>query len=327
MTLPSAAHIMSAQARIDPAFLDTPAFSLPELTEAIGVDVLFKDERVTPIGSFKGRGADLLVQSYPEHQAFVCASAGNFGQGVAWAARRRGSAVTVFAAESAIRCKIEAMEELGATVMLCGGDFDEAKAASRDYARRTGGTFVEDGAHPEIAEGAGTIAKELTDAGHEFDAVYVPLGNGSLVAGMGCWLKHNNRDVRVVAVAAAGAPAMAHAVLGRPFEGAPCDTIADGIAVRVPVPEAVTACRAVVDEILLVDDEEIRSAMALIEKLTNSVVEPAGAVGLAGVLNHATRLSGARVAVPICGRNRDPADSRFAWSSFTSGRARPRAEA
>lgn len=305
MQMPDPSRIRSLHRSIDPVFLDTPIIRSNDLAAVPGMEIIFKDERASPIRSFKGRGAELVVQSFAPGTDFVCASAGNFGQGMAWAVRRHGGQLTVFAAETAVRCKIDAMRALGAKVILAGADFDESKDAARAFAAEAGQIFIEDGENPEIAEGAGTIALEMTDECGEFDALYVPLGNGSLIAGIGCWFKHHSPRTRIIAVSAEGAPAMGRAVLGQDYDPLQCDTIADGIAIRVPVPAAVEACRRVVDTVLFVSDDDIRRAMTLIEDLTSDRVEAAGAAGLAGLLAAPTEARGKRIGIPICGGNRD----------------------
>lgn len=306
MRHPDPHSIFAAIGKIDPVFLNTPSYSLASLNESLEMDLAFKDERATPIRSFKGRGADLVVQSFPKGSRFICASAGNFGQGMAWAARRHGSSLTVYASENAVKCKVERMKEFGATVIQCGQDFDEAKIIARREAEDCGGVFIEDGAHAEIAEGAGTLALELLESKGPFDALFVPLGNGALAAGLGCWVKHLNPGTKVIAVSAALSPAMGLAVLGQPYDSSVSrQTIADGIAVRVPVPEAVSSVRAVVDDVIFVDDDTIRRAMTLVEDGTAERVEPAGVAGLAGLLLHSRNWRGKRVAVPLCGGNRD----------------------
>jgi threonine dehydratase len=292
--------------RINPAFLDMPAFEAASPIDLPVTRVVFKDERQNPIRSFKGRGSDFLVQGLARGSHIVCASVGNFGQGMAVAAQRHGCTVTVFAAETAVRCKLDRMAHFGAAVRLAGKDFDESKQYARDYARSAGALFIEDGAHAEIAEGAGTIGLELSRDFGDFDAVLVPLGNGALAAGMGCWFKTAQPRTKIVAVAAAGAPAMGYAVVGisNP-ERADLRTIADGIAVRVPIPSAVEAVSQVVDQVIFVADELIARAVRFLEKATGEAVEPAGAAGLAGLLHDSAQWSGARVAIPICGGNRD----------------------
>src|SRR5262249_3767159 len=152
--------------------------------------------------SFKGRGADWFVKTAPAPRAaLVCASAGNFGQALAHAATRRGHACAVFAARTANPLKLEAMRRVGADVRLGGEDFDAAKDAARAFAAARELRFVEDGAEPALAAGAGTIGLEL--AAGEFDAVVVALGNGALLAGVGSALRRLAPRTAVIAVVAA----------------------------------------------------------------------------------------------------------------------------
>lgn len=300
----SPAGIIAASSRIDPVFLNMPLRRSAPLDARFGAELLLKDETANPIRSFKGRGATNFAARLEGKPALVCASAGNFGQGLAWAARGRGLALTIFASRHAVPAKIEAMRRLGATVELAGEDYDGAKAEAAAYAAAGGLFYVEDGAHASIAEGAGTLAREVTKDAGAFDALIVPLGNGALAAGTGCWAKHALPGVETVAVAARGAPAMAESVrAGRAIETATADTIADGIAVRVPIPSAIPAVRAVIDEFVLVEDDHIRAAMALLDETLALIVEPAGAAGLAALIADPDRWWGKRIAVPLCGGN------------------------
>jgi len=306
MPYPTATAIAATRDMIDPVFLDTPMRRSAALDRSIGARVQFKDETATPIRSFKGRGACAFVAGLVRADHLVCGSAGNFGQGLAWAARRRALPLTVFAATGAAACKVAAMRGLGADVRLAGHDYDAAKQAAEAHARSTGRIYVEDGAARAIAEGAGSIGVELSRNADAFDHILLPLGNGALVSGVGAWFRHAAPGVRIVAVAAAGAPAMAEAVLtGVPAPGARADTIADGIAVRVPIPYAVECVRRVVDDVVLVDDHAIRAAMTLIAEHLGLVVEPAGAAGLAALIAQPDRWRGQKVMVPLCGGNVD----------------------
>ncbi len=298
-------RIREASEAIDPVFRDSPQYVCEPLTDQLGVTTILKVECVNPIRSFKGRGTDYLLHRL-EHQAggLVCASAGNFGQGMAYAARKRGDRLTVFAAVSANPLKIKRMRALGADVVLEGADFDAAKAAAKARAQRTGALYVEDGLLPEIAEGAGTIAVELGRLHEPLDAIFVPLGNGSLVNGIGTWVKHFSPSTKVIAVCAAGAPAMELSWgAGEPVTTETATTIADGISVRVPVPEALTAMRSTVDEVMLVSDAEILAAMRMLFSDAGLVVEPAGAAGIAAIAKRRDEFAGHRVATPICGGN------------------------
>lgn len=290
---------------IDPVFLDTPQFVCEPLSDRMGVTVVLKVECVNPIRSFKGRGTDYLLHRLgPTPAGFVCASAGNFGQGMAYAARKRGDRLTVFAAVSANPFKVERMRALGASVVLEGDDFDAAKEAGQRFAAGNGAVYVEDGLAPEIAEGAGTIALELDRMRQPFDEVLVPLGDASLVNGIGTWVKRFAPTSKVIAVCAAGAPAMELSWrAGRAVSTTTIDTIADGIAVRVPIPEALAAMRGAVDDVMLVTDDELIAAMRMLQLDAGLVVEPAGAAGLAAIMKRRTELAGKRVAVPLTGGN------------------------
>ncbi len=193
--------------RINPAFLDTPMRRSNALDRLLDAELLFKDETQNPIRSFKGRGACNLLAELSDSRPIVCASAGNFGQGIAWAARDMGIAVTVFAPTGAVGSKVEAMRSLGATVLLDGSDFDDAKELAQKYALLKNLLFVEDGAHAAIAEGAGTLAVEACSPCGELDVVLCPLGNGALMAGVGAWFRHARPEARTIAVSAGGGAA------------------------------------------------------------------------------------------------------------------------
>ncbi len=300
-------RIEEAADLIDPVFRDTPQFVCEPLSERLGMTIVLKVECVNPIRSFKGRGADYLLRRLGAPDSvgeIVCASAGNFGQGMAYAARKRGVAMTVFAAQTANPLKVERMRALGARVILRGNDFDEAKDGAVQHASDTGAFYVEDGLLGPIAEGAGTIAVELERMGEQIDACVVPLGNGSLINGMGTWFKRSTPANYVIAVCPTGAPSMFMSWrAGKPMSTPTIDTIADGIAVRVPVPEALDIMRDTVNEMMLVTDEEIVAAMRLLHRDAGVVVEPAGAAGIAAVMKLGDELSGKRVAVPLTGGN------------------------
>ena len=299
-------RIEEAARYIDEVFLGTPQYETEALGGELGLRLVCKVETANPIRSFKGRGTDYLLHRLGgEHPGrLVCASAGNFGQGLAYAARKRGVPLTVFAAENANAAKVEGMRRLGAEVRLEGEDLDEAKVAARVLAGSEGWRFVEDGREAEIAEGAGTIALELCRWPEPFDAVLVPLGNGALLSGVGTWIKAHAPSTEVIGVCAEGAPAMALSLReGVRKTAEKADTIADGIAVRVPVEEALSDLVGMVDDVLLVDDGTIVRAMRLLFWKMGLVIEPAGAAGVAALLAHRERFAGALVATPLCGAN------------------------
>jgi threonine dehydratase len=290
---------------IDPVFLNSPQFESEALGDALEMRVLLKVETINPIRCFKGRGTDFLLATLPDHPPrLVTASAGNFGQGLAYAARRRGIELVVFAAETANALKVERMRRLGAEVRLSGCDFDAAKDHARAFAREIGACFIEDGREPAIAEGAGTIAVELCRTREPIDVALVPLGNGALLAGIGRWMKARSPATRVIGVCAAGAPAMALSLRDSNVQSTESmATIADGIGVRVPVPEALGDLDSVVDEVLLVEDQAMIEAMRLLFRDHGLVIEPAGVAGLAAAMAFRDRFRGARIATPLCGGN------------------------
>jgi threonine dehydratase len=310
MSTLSLERIEEAARVIDPVFLHTPQFIEETLSRQLGLRVLLKVECVNPLRSFKGRGTDYFLQKEGETaEQLVSASAGNFGQGLAYAARKRGVPVLIFAARNANPLKVERMRLLGAEVRLEGDDFDAAKLAARAHAVDLGATgrnavFVEDGVEPAIAEGAGSIAVELAQWPEPIDEVLIPVGNGALIGGMGRWFKAVSPATKITGVCAAGAPSMERSWRsGSLVVTETADTFADGIAVRIPAPEALEDMRGIVDEMALVNDALMLEAMRLLFDALGLVVEPAGAAGLAACLAQRDRLRGATVAMPLCGGN------------------------
>jgi threonine dehydratase len=300
----SAQTIAAARARIHPEFLDSPQVESQELSRATGARLLCKIEIQNPVGCFKGRGADSFIGTLPDHiKTLVTASAGNFGLALAHAAKRRGIAVTVCAAETASAAKVERMRAAGGTVELHGQDFDEAKEYARAVAARMNLIFVEDGQDPAIASGAGTIAMELTESSQPISTMLVPLGNGALLAGIGCWLRAHSPRTRIIGICAEGAPAMAESWRAHTARTtARVNTIADGIAVRVPVPEALADLDGVVDDVVLVSEDAIKQALHLVHQHLDLVAEPAAVTGVAALLSHEGFAQGL-VCTPITGGN------------------------
>jgi len=299
-------HIERAAAVVDPVFLNSPQFDCEPLTHALGVPSLtLKVESLNPLRSFKGRGADFFMHQNAERLAgrtLVCATAGNWGQAMAYVCRARQWPLVVYSATTANAYKVERMRALGAEVRLYSDDFDRAKEEAKRFCASSDGYFVEDGAEASIAEGAGTIAREML-ARRNFDTLLVPLGNGALLTGMGRWTKAHAPDVRVIGVCAAGADAMAASWRkGRTVNRGVANTIADGIAVRMPVPEALADMKGTVDDVLLVSEAAIERAMRLVFQHAGLVVEPAGVVGVAAILEH-PGLRTQRLATVLCGSN------------------------
>jgi threonine dehydratase len=293
-------------------FRDSPQFENSAVSDACGARVVLKVETANPIRSFKGRGTAWLCEelALPGGAGLVGASAGNFGQGLAWNGTRAGLRVTVFAARGANPYKVERMRALGAEVRLEADDFDAARAAAEVYAGETGARFVVDGRDAPISEGAGTIGLELSRWPEPFDALLVPVGDGALIAGIGAWARARMPGTQVIGVCAAGSPALALSWrAGKPVSTPSAETIADGIAVTTPVPEAVEDLLAVVDDMMLVSEDAILAAMRLLFREAGLVTEPAGVAGLAALLERGEPWRGATVATPVCGGNLTPEQS------------------
>lgn len=314
----SAGAIERAAAGIDPAFLRTPCVRHDDVDAWLGAAVALKVETLGPIRSFKGRGADWYGRTRTEsgvdpRAPLLCASAGNFGQGLAWAARTAKVPCTVFAATGANPLKVARMRALGATVVQQGADFDAAKDAARAHGAAHGIPFVEDGREPAIAVGAGTIAVELRAQAGAVDTLLVPLGNGALLAGVATWMRAVSPATRIVAVVASGAPAMRESLRTGVLVRTPtADTIADGIAVREPVPEALAMLAGLWDDVVAVDDATLVRAMRGLVRHAGLVVEPAGAAGVAALLAAPPGSHGERVATILCGGN-VPVERLDAW--------------
>jgi threonine dehydratase len=300
----SLARIEEAARLIDPVFRNSPQFEEEELSAALRRRVLLKVETANPVRSFKGRGADFNARFLDPKQEVVCASAGNFGQAVAYAGRSRGIAVTVFVPVDVNPMKLARMRAFGATVQVNGADADEAKLAARRHAEMAPGRlFIEDGEVPAISEGAGTIGKELLEAG-EIDAAVIPVGDGALIAGIALWLRAHSKATRIIGVCAGGAPAMAESWKAGKVISARPETIADGLAIRTPIARSVERLRVLVDEMVVVDDAALLRAMKIAARTLGLLLEPAGAAGLAAIAAH--KIPGDRLATVLTGGNIHP---------------------
>ncbi len=299
------AAIRSALDGIPPAFRGSPQFVHDGLSGLAGTPVVVKIESANPVGSFKGRGTWLAVRRLVERGAVtrerpvVVASSGNFGQGVAFAARQAGVPAVVFCDARVNATKAARIRRFGADLRLVGRDFDEARAASEAFARDQGCVLLVDGEDVAIATGAATLALELTDAVDRGELpplanAYIPVGNGALVVGVGAWFRERGGECRVVGVQAEGAPSMERSWrLGRLVETEEAATYAEGIATRVPVPEAVAQLDGRIDEMLLVPEDALREAQRVLTRELGVTAEGAAAASWAGLVGDAGRRPGA----------------------------------
>jgi threonine dehydratase len=310
--LPTPEAILAQRDVIDPVFLDSPVFRHPALDEALGLSCTLKLETLNPIRSFKGRGTEAAVAALRPKSArgIVTTSTGNYGQGIAWAARRRGLEATIVCPADANPLKVAAMRRLGAEVVFAAPEQGAGKDLARDLATERGLALVVDGDYPEIAAGNGTIAQELTDAGLHPDVVVIQVGDGSLATGVGAWLKARSPRTRIIGVIASGAPSMARSLeAGRPVD-IPAATIADGMAIDRPVPVALELLPQCVDEFVEVDDNQIATAVRLLMDTAGVLAEPSGATGVAALMAD-PRFAGLDVAAVVTGSNLDPAVYRL----------------
>jgi threonine dehydratase len=297
-------NIVAASAAIDPVFRDTPQYEAETLQAQLGCQLVVKVETLNPIRSFKARGAQFLVSQMSGSAHLVCATAGNFGQGMAYAARSRGWPITIFVGAKANPMKVDRMRQLGATLRQGSDDPDELHAEAEAFARKNGFHLVQDGREAAIAEGAGTIAVELLRWPKCFDDIVVPLGDGALLGGMARWVKAQCPTTRVIGVCATASPAMERSWRSKKVVSAPCNaTIAAGIVVGTPFEEAVTDLAGLIDDVLLVPDSSLITAMRLAHKELGVVLEPAGAAGLAALMDHREQFRDRLVATVLTGGN------------------------
>ncbi len=300
-------RIRRALEAVDPVFLDSPQYASAPLGAALGCSITLKVETLNPVGSFKGRGTETVMSWLAQRAdppAAVCASAGNLGLALAYSGAQRRIPVTVVAAESANRLKIERIEALGATVRIEGDDIEDARRLASEMAEREGSYLVEDSLDLLTCDGAGTIGLELFARTRELDVVVLALGGGAMASGIGCVAKSLAPDVEVVAVQPVGAPAMALSWrTGAVVETETIDTIADGVAGRCPIPEVLDDLLVVVDDVVLVREESIKAGMRLLYRHAGLIVEPSAALGVAAVLEDRERFAGRRIATVICGSN------------------------
>ncbi|WMJ71714.1 pyridoxal-phosphate dependent enzyme [Cytophagaceae bacterium ABcell3] len=297
-------RIKYAVSEIDKAFLNSPQFLSGSLSDLLQCKMYLKDETQNPIGSFKGRGAELLVSGLGYNSELVCASAGNFGQALAYSCKKKGVKVTVFASINANSLKVKKMQSLGAKVILYGNDFDEAKSEAKAFAGKYNIGFVEDSLNIETVEGAGTIGLELLNLPSKIEYLLIALGNGALATGIAKVFKHYSPETKIIVVQARGAPAMIESwKKGEVVNLLGADTIADGIAVRLPIPEVVEDMRGLIDEGILVSDESIVEGIRVLNRYEGLRAEPSAAVGIAAILENPTLFSKKNVCSVICGGN------------------------
>ncbi len=299
-----------AQSIVYATMQPTPQYAWPLLCRAAGCEVWTKHENHTPTGAFKVRGGLVMMRHLKESgetKGVVTATRGNHGQSIPFAGAREGIPATVIVPRGNSVEKNASMRAWGADLIEHGADFDAARLEARRLADERGLTFV--GPFNEhLLAGVATYAAELHAAVPDLDAIYVPIGGGS-----GACANIAVRDLvgaktEIVGVVAKGAPAYALSFeRGEVVETEAADTLADGVAVRVPVPQAFEIIKRGAARIIAVDDAAIEAAIRLIYKTTHNLAEGAGAIALAGLMAERHRLKGKKAAFILCGGNIDMA--------------------
>ncbi|MEO7815051.1 MAG: threonine ammonia-lyase [Sphingomicrobium sp.] len=307
LTPPTIDDIRTAAARIDGAVVKTPTLCSRTLSDIIGAELWLKFENLQFTAAYKERGAlNKLLQLTDAERArgVIAASAGNHAQAVAYHGKRLGIPVTIVMPNPTPTVKVTQTEGHGARVVLFGQTFDDAYEHALELEAEEALTFVHPFDDPAIIAGTGTIALEMLDAVPDLDVLVVPIGGGGLISGIAIAAKTINSKIEIIGVEAELYPSMKNVVEGR--KGAiGGDTLAEGIAVKVPGQLTRTIIAEKVDSIELVAERDLEHAVALLVGIEKTVVEGAGAAGIALLLAHPGRFAGKKVGTILCGGNID----------------------
>lgn len=301
-------RITAAHTTIRPEVPVTPLDRSARLSAKFGCDVLLKAEHLQPTGSFKLRGATNKLHALGKNASragVVTASTGNHGQAVARAGARMGIPVLVYVAASTAIPKMEAIKALGAELVVIDGPPIEAELAARRRSLDQGRPYVSPYNDLDVMAGQGTLGVELHEQMPDLDAVFVAVGGGGLIGGVGTALKGLRSRARIVGVWAKNSPCMLKAIeAGEIVDVNETPTLSDGTAGAIE-PGSVTfpICQTVIDETVTVDEAEIANAMHMVAEAEHWIVEGAAGVALAGLAKQANSYRGHKVAVVLCGRN------------------------
>jgi len=283
------------KAKVYDVALETPLEAAARLSRRLENRVLFKREDLQPVFSFKIRGAyNKIAQlgTTAAQRGVICASAGNHAQGVALAARTRGIPATIVMPLTTPEIKVQAVRDLGGTIVLQGDEYDQAYERALELARERQLVFVHPFDDPDVIAGQGTIGMELLRQMHgdEIDAIFVPVGGGGLIAGIATYVKSLYPRIRIVGVEPEDAASMAESLrAGRRITLERVGLFADGVAVKRVGEETFRLARQYVDEVLLVTTDQICAAIQDIFEDTRAIAEPAGALGVAGIKKYVAR--------------------------------------
>lgn len=301
------ADVQAAAARIMGSVVRTPTLHSKTLSDLTGAQVWLKFENLQFTAAYKERGAlNTLLQldAAARAKGVIAASAGNHAQGLAYHGNRLGIPVTIVMPKPTPTVKVTQTESHGASIILEGESFDEAYAHARQLEASNGYTFVHPFDDPRIIAGQGTVALEMLADAPAIDTLIVPIGGGGLISGTATVAKAAAHPIEVVGVQAELFPSMYNRITGahEPIGG---DTLAEGIAVKEPGSLTAQIVAALVDEILLVSERSLEEAVSLILQIEKTVVEGAGAAGLAALMSHPERFRGRTVGIILTGGNID----------------------
>jgi len=303
---PTLADVYRARHTIEPYLKRTPLVHNPYLSRLLGCQVYVKLENLQPIGVFKVRGGVNLGASLPEEErrrGIIGASTGNHGQSLAYGARPVGMRCVIAVPRRSNRLKVEAIQALGAEVAVHGRNFEEARAWAEGFARREGMRYVHHINTPELVAGVATVSLEIIEELPDVDVIIAPIGGGSGVSGHCVVAKALRPGVQLIGVQAEGAPAIYRSWKERRLQQAPIETFAEGLATGTPFFVPVRTFIDHLDDMLLVSDEEMREAIALLLRAARQLAEPAGAAATAAALKLGKRLNGKKVALILSGGN------------------------
>jgi threonine dehydratase len=302
-------QLEEAAGLVNTAVPPTPQYAWPLLAQRTGCEVWVKHENHTPTGAFKVRGGLIYLDDYrrrrPDGPGLISATRGNHGQSLAFAARRLGVPATIVIPQGNSREKNAAMRAFGAELIEIGRDFDMAREAAQRLAGERGLEMVLS-FHPLLVKGVASYALEFFRGVPDLDTVYVPIGMGSGIVGMIRTRDLLGLKTRIVGVVSTEAPAFALSYdAGKVVTTPTADTFADGVACRVPPPDALEIVRAGAERIVLVSEEEIAEAIRIYFADTHNMAEGAGAAGLAALMQERQRMRGKKVGLILSGGNID----------------------
>jgi len=302
--------IKNARDRLKGVAHRTPFSYAPSLSDISGYEVYLKKENLQLTGAFKLRGAFNKIASLIEEDKIggvVAASAGNHAQGVAFSAKYFNIQATIVMPDSTPLTKVQGVKEFGADVILHGANYDEAYSYAIEYAKRYNRDFVHPFTDTSVMAGQGTIALEMLEEHKNLDAIVVPVGGGGLISGIGVATKAINPNIKIIGVASLGATAMKDSFDTKEAKSTKSvRTIADGIAVRDASPVTLQYILKYVDNLELVSEDEIAEAILFLLEKQKLLVEGAGSVGVASLMQHRLDLpKGSKVGVVLSGGNID----------------------